>query len=60
MWSKYFDSGLTFDAISDFFDVALCLFNACCAVYRYFAPSRPGSGENLSKKLSKVDISANF
>ena len=60
MWNKYFDSGLTFDAISEFFDVALCLFNACCAVYQYFAHSRPGSGENLSKKLSKVDILAIF
>ena len=60
MWNKYFDSGLTFDAISEFFDVALCLFNACCAFYQYFAPFRPGSGEDLSKKLSKVDISAIF
>ena len=60
MWNKYFDSGLTFDAISEFFDVALCLFNACCAFYQYFAPFRSGSGENLSKKLSKVDISAIF
>ena len=60
MWSKYFDSGLTFDAISEFFDVALCLFKAFRALYQYFAPLRPGSGENLSKKLSKVNISAIF
>ena len=51
MWNKYFDSGLTFDAISEFFDVALCLFNAYCAFYQYFAPFRPGSGENLLKKV---------
>ena len=54
--NKYFDSGLTSEAISDLFDVPLCLFNAMLRLLVW----KPDFGGNLSKKLSRVDISAIF
>ena len=36
VWNKYFDSGPTFGTISDFFDVALCLFSAMLCLLPVF------------------------